>query len=41
MEGLGIELPWMFTVVGVMFAYGVITVIGVLKNRSAREKIED
>ena len=35
MNGLGIELPWMLTVVGVMCAYGVITIIGVLKNRNA------
>jgi hypothetical protein len=30
---LGIETPWMLTVMGVMAAYGVLTIIGVLKKR--------
>ncbi|MDR1676765.1 MAG: hypothetical protein LBS44_00050 [Deltaproteobacteria bacterium] len=33
MDGLGIELPWMLRVVGVMCAYGVVTIIGYYINK--------
>jgi hypothetical protein len=35
MDGLGIELPWMLTVVGVMCAYGVVALIGTLAGKNS------
>jgi hypothetical protein len=37
MDSLGIELPWMLTVVGVMFAYGVVSLIGVFVKKNAKK----
>jgi hypothetical protein len=38
MDGLGIETPWMLTVVGVMCAYGVAALIGLFAGTKNPKK---
>jgi hypothetical protein len=38
MDGLGIELPWMLTVVGVMCAYGLVALIGTLMSKNSSKQ---